>query len=80
MTRFLVEKTVIEREDFIVKNPRNHSLKCSLYEPIRMIDKLHPCVIYLHGNSSARIEAIALVEYLLPYGISLCSFDFSACG
>lgn len=80
MTRFLVEKTVVEREDFQVVNNRNYSLKCSLFEPIRMTDKSHPCVIYLHGNSSARIESIALLEFLLPFGISLCSFDFSACG
>lgn len=39
-----------------------------------------PCVIYLHGNCSSRIESIHAVEFLLPLGITLFCFDFAGCG
>lgn len=39
-----------------------------------------PCVIFLHGNSSCRLEAFPLVSLLLPLKISLFCFDFSGCG
>jgi hypothetical protein len=47
---------------------------------MRVFDKPHQSVIYLHGNSSSRIEALGILEYLIPYDISVCSFDFSGCG
>lgn len=39
-----------------------------------------PCVIYLHGNSSSRVEAIPAAKILLPMDITVLSFDFSGCG
>jgi cephalosporin-C deacetylase-like acetyl esterase len=39
-----------------------------------------PCVIYLHGNSSSRLEALEAVPYLLPSNITLFCFDFGGCG
>jgi len=39
-----------------------------------------PCVIFLHGNSSCRLEALPLVTLLMPLCISLFCFDFSGCG
>lgn len=39
-----------------------------------------PCVIFLHGNSSCRLEALPLVPLLAPLWISLLCFDFSGCG
>jgi pimeloyl-ACP methyl ester carboxylesterase len=39
-----------------------------------------PCVIYCHGNSASRIDALASAEGLLPIGINLFCFDFSGCG
>lgn len=39
-----------------------------------------PCVVFLHGNSSCRLEAIPLVPLLLPLSISVFCFDFSGCG
>jgi fermentation-respiration switch protein FrsA (DUF1100 family) len=39
-----------------------------------------PCVIYLHGNSSCRLEALDAVTYLLPSNITLFCFDFAGCG
>lgn len=40
----------------------------------------YPVIIYLHGNSSSRIEGLSLIEYLLPLGYSLFCFDFAGCG
>jgi hypothetical protein len=36
-------------------------------------------VLYLHGNSSCRIEAQTLMRFL-PEEISLAAFDFMGCG
>lgn len=39
-----------------------------------------PCIIFLHGNSSCRLEALPLVPHLMPLKICLFCFDFSGCG
>jgi hypothetical protein len=47
-----------KREDFELKNKAGNLLQCSHYYPIeeeRPSEKM-PCVIYLHGNCSSRIE------------------------
>ena len=44
------------------------------------IGKPHPCVIYLHGNSSSRVEGTSLIELLLPNDIALVLMDFAGCG
>lgn len=37
-------------------------------------------MIYMHGNSSCRMEALETVHYLLPQNITMFCFDFSGCG
>jgi pimeloyl-ACP methyl ester carboxylesterase len=39
-----------------------------------------PCVIYMHGNSSSRMEALSALSLVLSLGASLLSFDFSGSG
>lgn len=39
-----------------------------------------PCVIYMHGNSSSRLEALEAAPYLLPSNMTLFCFDFAGCG
>ena len=39
-----------------------------------------PCVIYLHGNSSARPEVLPLLSKLLSLGVSVVAFDFAGSG
>ena len=39
-----------------------------------------PCVIYCHGNSSCRLDALDLVKPLLSANITLFCFDFSGSG
>jgi hypothetical protein len=36
-------------------------------------------ILYLHGNSSSRLEATGILKYL-PYKFSLACFDFIGCG
>ncbi|KAL3799810.1 hypothetical protein HJC23_010460 [Cyclotella cryptica] len=40
----------------------------------------HPVVIYLHGNSSSRLEVIPQLGHLLSLGVSILSFDFCGSG
>ena len=71
-----------KRTDLIIHNKRNQKLKCSLWEPFdeeREYDQL-PCVIYLHGNSSSRLEALGQLKHLLPLNITVFAFDFSGSG
>lgn len=61
-------------------NYRNQKLQCSHFEPeVRVADKL-PCVVYLHGNSSSRVEALSCVQVLLKFNISVFCLDFSGSG
>jgi hypothetical protein len=39
-----------------------------------------PCVIYLHGNCSSRLEGQQAANVLLPMGMTVFTFDFSGCG
>jgi hypothetical protein len=55
-------------------------MECSYFEPLRIANKSHPCVIYLHGNSSSRLEGLSLLELLIPYDISVILMDFAGCG
>lgn len=76
------------REDFVLHNPRGQTLQCSLFEPIpdpavptqENWSRERPCVIYLHGNSSCRLEALPLLPLLLPLRIMLFCFDFAGSG
>ena len=63
-------------------NRRGHFLECSHFEPYdeeRVADSL-PVVIYLHGNCSSRLEALACVPILLPANITLFTMDLSGSG
>ena len=78
---FLVNKSIrVIRTDLVLLNQRKHRIKCSLWEPRNRKCKLLPCVVYLHGNSSSRVEAVHEVRNLLPLNICLFAFDFSGCG
>ena len=80
--KFELNSRNYKRTDLIINNKRNSKLKCSFWEPFdeeREYERL-PCVIYLHGNSSSRVEAIGQLKYLLPLNITLFAFDFYGCG
>ena len=67
------------RTDITITNPRNLKLQCSFWEP-KVTNYKPPCVIYLHGNCSSRVEALSVIECILPLGMSVFSFDFAGCG
>ncbi|GMH49114.1 hypothetical protein TrRE_jg13125 [Triparma retinervis] len=68
------------RTDFRLDTTRGMGLECSHWEPvIRKIEQI-PCVIYMHGNSSSRVEALGCLSYLLSLGVSVFAFDFAGSG
>ena len=80
--KFMINNNSYKRTDLALTNARKYSIKCSFWEPIdeeRQCERL-PCVIYLHGNSSSRVEAVAEIKILLPMNITLFAIDFSGCG
>lgn len=64
-----------------IANERGMRLQCSQWEPEDLPPgaKL-PCLIYMHGNSSARVEALPQLSLCLALGISLVSMDFAGSG
>lgn len=77
---FFIDRVCYKRQDFEVVNEKKQKLQCSLYNHISIEEGKSPCVIYLHGNSSSRLEANELLPILLPNRISVCAFDFSGSG
>ena len=80
--KFEINGKFYKRTDLCLLNKRNHKLQCSFWEPFdeeREYPYL-PCVIYLHGNSSSRCEAVAEIRYLLSLNMTVFAFDFSGCG
>lgn len=70
------------RRDFTLKNEKGQKLCCSIWEPFEIERKARelPCVIYMHGNSSNRREAISQLSLVLSLGVTLCTLDFSGSG
>jgi len=66
----------------VINSPQGHKMECSHFEPLETNRKWKsmPCVIYMHGNSSCRLEALELVDYFLTSNITLFCFDFPGCG
>ena len=77
---FRLQGKIYRRTDFQLKNKRNLNIECSHFEPVKRVAAQLPCVVYLHGNCSSRIEALPAVEVLLPSNITLFCLDFSGCG
>ena len=71
-----------QRIDYELLNPRGLKIVCSLWEPVPECrhNKVLPCVIYMHGNSSARVEALTQLSLVLTLGATLVSFDFTGSG
>lgn len=80
---FTYHKTKFVRHDYQILNSRGHIIKCSFIEqPLDNNRKKYimPVVIYLHGNSSSRLEGLKSSSELLKKNINLFIFDFSGCG
>ncbi|RHY18232.1 hypothetical protein DYB36_010118, partial [Aphanomyces astaci] len=74
-----------ERTDFHVSVQRRGmplKLQCSHWHPIaadRPAAAL-PCLIYLHGNSSCRLEAHSILRCVLSTGATVVALDCIGCG
>lgn len=68
------------RREIELETSRGLRLCCSHFVPVIKGLKQFPVVIYLHGNTSNRLEAWDLVVPLLKRGISLFCFDAAGCG
>ena len=78
--RFRIGGVAYRRVDLDLEGARGHLLRCSHYEPeIRGSDP-SPCVIYLHGNSGSRCDAVDAVRLLLPTGVSVFALDLGGSG
>lgn len=82
-TEFMISSGLrVIRTDVTIENRRGSKMVCSHFEPLESKRKWKamPCVIYMHGNSSCRLEALELVDYFLTSNITLFCFDFPGCG
>ncbi len=71
------ENIQIKRTDMQLKSPQDKVMECSHFERIGdgKSKENDPCVIYLHGNSACRLEALPLLDIIMPKGMSLFTFD-----
>ena len=77
---FVFCRKKFKRVDFDLINKREYTIKCSMWEPLDRPNDVLPCVIYMHGNSSARLEALPQLALVLSLGATLVSFDFAGSG
>jgi|UPI0004B2A8BC pimeloyl-ACP methyl ester carboxylesterase len=79
---FSVRNRRFKRTDFELQNKMFLKIQCSHWEPYERTEAQAqlPCVVYLHGNSSCRCEALEYVETVLSLGVTLLSVDFAGCG
>mmetsp|Transcript_55280 Transcript_55280/g.131832 ORF Transcript_55280/g.131832 Transcript_55280/m.131832 type:complete len:534 (+) Transcript_55280:100-1701(+) len=73
------------RQDEQVVNDKGLKLECSHYYPLDSKTSGHPreklpCVVYLHGNCSSRLEAVDSLRVLLPRGVSVFCLDLAGSG
>ena len=66
------------REDLVLRNARGLALQCSHWAPVG--SKGEPCVVFLHGNSSARLEGLNQLSVCLGFGLTLFAFDCAGSG
>ena len=80
--KFYHKGKVFIRHDYELINKRGNLIKCSFLEHDinTRSDYLMPVVVYLHGNSSSRIEGFRNAPDLLKNGINIVLFDFAGCG
>ena len=81
--RFRIGGVYYAREDLDLEGADGLRLACSHYRPEiphRDPTSLPPCVVYLHGNSGSRCDAVDVARLLLPSGVTVFAFDFSGSG
>jgi pimeloyl-ACP methyl ester carboxylesterase len=82
-SKFKLHGKAYERKDSQLRNGKGHNLECSHFVPEGYGNEgkqKSPCVLFLHGNASCRLEALELLAYLLPLGVTVFCLDFSGSG
>ena len=71
-----------QRKDYDLLSSEGYIMKCSFVEPVDAFRPTieMPIVLYLHGNSSSRLEGLNNLEILLNHNINLFVIDFPGCG
>lgn len=77
--KFRLGKRVYERHDLQLHSTRG-VLQCSHFVPAKTLPVRRPCVVYLHGNCSSRLEAFDALPVLLPRGLTVFCLDLSGSG
>eukprot|EP00743_Colponemidia_sp_Colp-15_P008023 GILK01008690.1.p1 GENE.GILK01008690.1~~GILK01008690.1.p1 ORF type:complete len:572 (+),score=85.85 GILK01008690.1:62-1717(+) len=79
---FMIEGRHYCRTDLTLKNPRGLNIQASHFQPVasERAAKHLPCVVYMHGNCSCRLEALHILRVLLPASITVFAFDFTGSG
>lgn len=78
-SKFRLGKRVYERRDLQLKSTRG-TLECSHFVPSKNPEAKRPCVVYLHGNCSSRLEAFDALPVLLPRDLTVFCLDLSGSG
>ncbi|KAJ1455417.1 Alpha/Beta hydrolase protein, partial [Pelagophyceae sp. CCMP2097] len=79
-TRFVYMDRTFVRTDLVLVNQRGLALQCSHWEPEERPAEELPCVVFMHGNSSARLEGLNQLAVCLRFGLTLFSFDCAGSG
>lgn len=79
--RFYVIDREFLRKDLELKNSRGMTLKCSHFVPVDIpLGDRYPCVVYVHGNCSSRLEVLPSLRRLLQRDLTVFCMDLSGSG
>ena len=73
-----VRNECIVREDLRLQNARSEWIECSFWTTTDESDR--PCIVYVHGISSSRLEALYIRHIVLNAGFSFFAFDCAGSG
>ena len=75
-SHFIYHRKTYTRTDYSIISSEGYTLKCSFIQPdpeCRPKEEM-PVVIYLHGNSSSRLEGLRMANILLKKNINFFIF------
>lgn len=77
--KFRLGKRIFFRRDIQLRGDRG-VLQCSHFIPAKNPEDPRPCVVYLHGNCSSRLEVFDALPSLLPHNVTVFCLDLSGSG
>jgi hypothetical protein len=73
----LIEHPHLTQRRLPVKNRKGEALHAVLFD--RRDKKSDYCIVFMHGLASNTLEAVTILDHLLP-NTALCAFDFAGSG